>query len=92
MNEQVQNCIDKAYAHKHALIFLGGIATAVVGKKILESEKTKEACTNAMAKVLAAKSDAEETFQNMKDDAEDIAFDAKEANKEAICVDVTEEE
>ena len=46
---------DKCMEHKHALIFLGGIATAVVGKKILEAETTKNACTNAMAKVLAAR-------------------------------------
>ena len=29
---------DKAFEHKHALIFVGGIAAAVVGKKILESK------------------------------------------------------
>ena len=30
---------DKAFEHKHALIFVGGIAGAVVGKKILESDR-----------------------------------------------------
>jgi hypothetical protein len=34
---------DKCMEHKHATIFLGGIATAVVGKKILEAETTKNA-------------------------------------------------
>ena len=72
---------DKCMEHKHALIFLGGIATAVVGKKILEAETTKNACTNAMAKVLA-----------VKDNAEDIALDAKEAKKEKILVDVADDE
>ena len=83
--------LDKCMEHKQALIFLGGIATATVGKKILESETTKKACTNAMAKVLAMKSEAEETFQDIKDNAEDIALDAKEANKEKILVDVSDE-
>ena len=83
---------DKCMEHKHALIFLGGIATAVVGKKILEAETTKNACTNAMAKVLAVKSEAEEAFQDIKDNAEDIALDAKEAKKEKILVDVADDE
>ena len=83
---------DKCMEHKHALIFLGGIATAVVGKKILEAETTKNACTNAMAKVLAVKSEAEEAFQDIKDNAEDIALDAKEAKKKKILVDVADDE
>ena len=36
---------DKTFEHKHALIFVGGIAAAMVGKKILES-KTKLAKVN----------------------------------------------
>ena len=63
---------DKCMEHKHALIFLGGIATAVVGKKIL--------------------GEAEEAFQDIKDNAEDIALDAKEAKKEKILVDVADDE
>ena len=33
--------MDKMIEHKHALLFVGGIATAIVGKKVLESQKTK---------------------------------------------------
>ena len=45
-----------------------------------------------MAKVLAVKSEAEEAFQDIKDNAEDIALDAKEAKKEKILVDVADDE
>lgn len=74
---------DKCMEHKHALIFAAGIATAIVGKKVLESKTVKDAATRGMASVMAAKKDAEECFQDMKEDAEDIVVDAnKEAKKE----------
>ena len=47
--------IESVLRHKHALIFAGGIATAIIGKKILESEIVKDACTKGMASVLSAK-------------------------------------
>ena len=34
---------DKCYEHKHALIFAAGIATAIIGKKALESKTVKDA-------------------------------------------------
>ena len=83
---------DKAFEHKHALIFVGGIAAAVVGKKILESKTTKDYAAKGMAKVLTCKSELEESIQDIKDNAEDIHTDAKAAKKEAVCVDVTAEE
>ena len=59
--------INKCTEHKHALIFAAGIATAIVGKKILESETVKDAATKGMASVMSAKKDAEECFQDMKE-------------------------
>lgn len=78
--------LKKLIEHKHALIFVGGVATALVGKKVLESDKTKECCTQTMAKVLAMKKDAEESFQDMKDNAEDIVVDASEDKKKEIYI------
>ena len=83
---------DKTFEHKHALIFVGGIAAAVVGKKILESQTTKDYAAKGMAKVLNCKSELEESIQDIKDNAEDIHTDAKAAKKEAVCVDVTAED
>ena len=61
----MEEYIDKVMEHKHALIFVGGIAAAIAGKKILESKAVKEGCTKGMAAVLAAKKDAEECYQDM---------------------------
>ena len=79
-NEYVQ----KALKHKHALIFAGGIATALIGKKILQSEIVKDTCTQGMAAVMSVKKDAEECFQDMKENAEDIVVDAREDSKQEI--------
>ena len=84
--------IDKMIEHKHALLFVGGIATAIVGKKVLESQTTKDYAAKSMAKVLTCKSGLEESIQDIKDNAEDIHTDAKAAKKEAVCIDITEED
>ena len=77
---------DKVMEHKHALIFVGGVAAAVAGKKILESQAVKETCTKGMAAVLSAKKDAEECYQDMVQNAEDIVVDANEDDKKAVYV------
>ena len=43
-------------------------------------------CTQGMATVMAAKKDAEECFQDMKDNAEDIVVDANSEVKKEIYV------
>ena len=82
--------IDPIMKHKHALIFAGGIATALIGKKILESDVVKDSCTKGMAAVLSAKKDAEECFQDMRDNAEDIVVDANAEVKKEIYVESKE--
>lgn len=78
------------HEHKHALLFAGGIATAIIGAKIIKSQTTKDLATKGMAGVISAKKDAEETFQDMKENAEDIVYDATEQNKQEIYVEKKE--
>ena len=81
---------DKCYEHKHALIFAAGIATALVGKKILESKTVKDAATQGMASVMSVRRDAEECFQDMRENAEDIVVDAHKVDKKEIYVESKE--
>ena len=81
---------DKCYEHKHALIFAAGIATAIIGKKVLESKSVKDAATKGMASVMSAKKDAEECFQDMRENAEDIVVDAHAEDKKEIYVETKE--
>lgn len=66
------------------LCFVGGVLAATYGVKALKSDKTRKACVNGLAKCMQLQSEAKETFQNMKDEAEDICYDAKQQadNKE----------
>ena len=81
-----RNIIEKCVEHKHALLFAAGIATAIVGKKVLESKTVKDAATQGMASVMSIRKDAEETFQDMRENAEEIVIDAHEVNKKEIYV------
>ena len=76
--------------HKHALIIAAGVATAIVGKKVIESKAFKDAATRGMATVMSAKKDAEECFQDMKENAEDIIVDANADAKKEIYVEAKE--
>lgn len=80
------NFLDKCVEHKHALIFAAGIATAIVGKKVLESKTVKDAATQGVAGVMSIRKDAEETFQDIKENAEEIVIDAHEEDKKEIYV------
>jgi len=60
------------------LYFIGGIAAATLGVKALKSDKTRGLCVKGLAKGMKLQKDAQETFQNMKEDASDICFDAKQ--------------
>lgn len=73
--------LEKAKEHKNLLLFAGGAIAAIAGKKILESQATKDFCVKTVAKVMELQDEAEETFQNVKDNATDICHDAKEENK-----------
>ena len=82
--------IGKCVEHKHALIFAAGIATAIVGKKVLESKTVKDAATQGMASVMSIRRDAEESFQDIRENAEEIVIDAHEEDKKEIYVEAKE--
>ncbi|WP_405267068.1 hypothetical protein [Methanobrevibacter sp.] len=85
-----EEIFDKCVEHKHALLFAAGIATAIVGKKVLESKTVKDAATKGMADVMAIRKDAEECFEDMKQNAEDIVEDANAETKKEIYVEARE--
>ncbi len=84
--------LDQAVQNKELLIFAAGVATAVVGKKILESKTVKEATTNAVAGVMAVKQDAEDRLDEIKADAEAQLEDEDKVEIEIEAEDVEEEE
>ncbi len=56
---------------------IAGAATVIIGKKIITSKKTRQLAVSGLAKGMKLQNDAKEVFQNMKDEAADICYDAK---------------
>ena len=80
--------LNQAKEHKEILIFAAGIATALIGKKILESKAVKDATTDCVAGVLTVKKDAEDRMEEIKADAEQKVAE----EEEKIVIDVESEE
>lgn len=72
---------------------IGGAAAVIVGKKILKSKKTRQLAVSGLAQGMKLTHDAKEVFQNMKDEAADLCYDAQaEAGLNACGVDESAEE
>lgn len=56
---------------------IAGAAAVIVGKKVITSKKTRQLAVSGLAKGMKLQNDAKEAFQNMKDEAADICYDAK---------------
>jgi hypothetical protein len=68
--------------NEKVLCFVSGVLAATYGVKALKSDKTRKACVSGIAKCMKLQKDAQETIQNMKDEAEDICHDAKQEAEE----------
>lgn len=77
------NCLD-CFKNKQALVFVGGIATAIIGKKILKSQVVRDFCVENVARGMMIYDDAKVSLNNIKEGAEDIIYDAKNL-KEYVC-------
>lgn len=58
------------------ICFACGAVAAIAGSKVLKSDKTRKACVQSLAKGMKLKHDAQVTLQNMKEEAQDICYDA----------------
>lgn len=55
-----------------------GAAGALIGRKVLTAKKTRELAVSGLAKGMKLTHDAKAVFQDMKDEAEDLCYEAKE--------------
>ena len=65
------------FKNQKFLCALGGAVAVIVGRKILTAKKTRQLAVSGLAKGIKLSHDAKEVFQNMKDEASDICYDAK---------------
>ena len=64
--------------NEKVLCFVGGALAATYGVKVLKSEKTRKACVSGLSKCMKLQKDAQAAFQDIKDEAEDICYDAQQ--------------
>lgn len=55
-----------------------GAAGALIGKAVLASKKTRELAVTGLAKGMKLTNDAKAAFQDMRDEAEDLCYEARE--------------
>jgi hypothetical protein len=83
----------KVFKNEKLWCAAAGAAAVIVGKKILKADKTRSLAVTGLAKGMKLQKDAKSAFQNMKDEASDICYDAKtEAgiHEDAAAEEVTE--
>ena len=68
----------KCFKNEKLWYAVGGAAAMVIGKKIITAKKTRELAVSGLAKGMKLQNDAKATFQNMKDEAQDLCYEAKE--------------
>lgn len=76
------NCLD-CLKNEKFLYFVGGIAAATLGVKAITSQTARKACVTGLARGMKIHREAQAAFQTMKEDAQDLCYDAK---VEAGCV------
>ena len=65
------------WKNEKLLYGLCGAAVVLVGRQILTSPKTREVAVKGLAKGMKLQNDAKSAYQSMKDEAQDLCYDAK---------------
>ena len=66
----------KVFKNQKVWLVVAGAAGGAVLKAVLKAKKTRELAVCGLAKGMKLGSDAKKVFQDMKDEAEDICYDA----------------
>lgn len=75
--------MNNIFKNEKAMIFLGGVAAGTLGLKALKSKTAKKLYVTTLANGMKIQQDAQQLFETMKEDAEDLCFEArKEVSKE----------
>jgi hypothetical protein len=64
--------------NKKLLSFIGGVAFATIGAKILKSDIVRKGAVKALAKGMKVQQDAMSAFESMKEEAQDLCYEAKQ--------------
>jgi len=74
--------IIRCVTNKKVLAYLGGIATATLGVKILKSNPVRRAAVRTVAGGMKLRDSAMSTFETIKEDAQDLYHEARQQSGE----------
>lgn len=69
------------FKKENGILFVAGIVTGIAGLKIAKTEKTRRFAVNSIAQGIMIKDSTMETIANLREEAEDICAEAREAAK-----------
>lgn len=70
------NCWECIKENSKLACYVGGALTAFVVEKVVRSPKFRETCVSTLAKGMMLQKEAENYVQNIKDEAQDLCYDA----------------
>lgn len=68
----------KLFKNEKSLLVAGGVLIGAVGLKIIKSNAARKFCVSSLANGMKVQQDAQHMFETMKEEAEDICYEAKE--------------
>ena len=71
------------FKNEKAMLFVGGVLAGTVGIKALKSKTAKKFCVSTLANGMKVQQEAQALFQTMKEDAQDMCYEACEENKKS---------
>ena len=70
------NCWECLKENSKLACYVGGVVTDFVVEKVVKSPKFRETCVSTLAKGMMLQKEAESYVQNIKDEAQDLCYDA----------------
>ncbi len=78
--------MNKWFENEKFTFFIGGAAAALIGLKALKTKTARKLAVNALATGMKLQEDARVSYENIREDAADLCYEAKmeaAAQKEA---------
>lgn len=73
--------MNNIFKNEKAMLFVGGVLAGTLGLKALKSKATKKFCVNTLANGMKVQKEAQVLFETIKEDAEDMCYEARESSK-----------
>lgn len=70
--------MNNIFKNEKLWLVVAGAAGAIVGQKVIASKAVRKLAVTGLAKGMKLSHDAKAAFQDMKDEAEDLCYEAKE--------------